>query len=91
MVPVAALMLEEGTNKGHVMVIDEKSIAHKRDVQVGETVGSNRIVTSGLKAGETVITEGGYELPDNTEVTTGAKKDPTKESSKEAAKGSTKE
>ena len=91
MVPVAALMLEEGTNKGHVMVIDEKSIAHKRDVQVGETVGGNRIVTSGLKAGETVITEGGYELPDNTEVTTGAKKDPTKESSKEAVKGSTKE
>ncbi len=73
MVPIAALMLDEGTNKGHVMVMDEKSIAHKRDVQVGETQGDRRIVTSGLKAGEVVITEGGYELPDNTEVTTGKK------------------
>ena len=87
MVPVAALMLEEGTNKGHVMVIDEKLIAHKRDVQVGETVGDRRIVTSGLKAGETLITEGGYELPDNTEVSTGEKK----ESEKGSAKGSVKE
>ncbi len=73
MVPVAALMLDEGTNKGHVMVMDEKSIAHKRDVQVGETQGDRRIITSGLKVGEVVITEGGYELPDNTEVTTGKK------------------
>ena len=73
MVPIAALMLDEGTNKGHVMVMDEKSIAHKRDVQVGETQGDRRIITSGLKAGEVVITEGGYELPDNTEVTTGKK------------------
>lgn len=73
MVPVAALMLDEGTNKGHVMVMDEKSIAHKRDVQVGETQGDRRIITSGLKSGEIVITEGGYELPDNTEVTTGKK------------------
>ena len=73
MVPVAALMLDEGTNKGHVMVMDEKSFAHKRDVQVGETQGDRRIITSGLKAGEVVITEGGYELPDNTEVTTGKK------------------
>ena len=73
MVPVAALMLDEGTNKGHVMVMDEKSFAHKRDVQVGETQGDRRIITSGLKSGEVVITEGGYELPDNTEVTTGKK------------------
>lgn len=73
MVPIAALMLDEGTNKGHVMVMDEKSIAHKRDVQVGETQGDRRIITSGLKKGEVVITEGGYELPDNTEVTTGKK------------------
>lgn len=73
MVPIAALMLDEGTNKGHVMVMDEKSIAHKRDVQVGETQGDRRIITSGLKSGEVVITEGGYELPDNTEVTTGKK------------------
>ena len=73
--PVAGLFLEEGSNKGHVMVLDDKSIAHKRDVQVGDTVGVNRIVTSGLKAGEVIITEGGYELPDGVQVSLGAGKE----------------
>ena len=75
LVPVAGLFLEEGSNKGHVMVLDDKSIAHRRAVQVGDTVGANRLVISGLQSGETIITEGAYELPDGTQVSTGVAKE----------------
>ena len=73
-VPVTALQLEEGTRKGVVMVIDEKNVAHKREVEVGEITGNKRIVLKGLKAGEGVIIEGGYEMPEGTQVKTGAEK-----------------
>ena len=79
LVPVSALQLEEGTRKGAVMVVDTSHIAHKREVEVGDLLGEKRVVLNGLKAGETVIVEGGYELPDgSTVVTSAAGKEPRK-------------
>lgn len=71
LVPVGALQLEEGTRKGVVLVVDVNKIAHRREVEVGDLTGNRRVVLSGLKAGEIVVTEGGYELPDGTQVQTG--------------------
>ena len=71
LVPVGALQLEEGTHKGIVLVVDGAQVAHRREVEVGDLVGDKRVVLSGLKAGETVIIEGGYELPDGTQIKAG--------------------
>lgn len=69
-VPIAALQLDEGTRKGIVMVVDENRIAHRREVEVGDTKDDKRIILSGLKAGETIVIEGGYELPDGSSIRT---------------------
>ena len=71
LVPVGALQLEEGTHKGTVLVVDGAQVAHRRKVEVGDLVGDKRVVLSGLKPGETVIIEGGYELPDGTKIKAG--------------------
>ncbi len=71
LVPVGALQLEEGTHKGTVLVVDGAQVAHRREVEVGDLVGDKRVVLSGLKPGETVIIEGGYELPDGTKIKAG--------------------
>ena len=71
LVPASALQLEEGTRKGTVLVVDGASLAHRREVEVGEMTGDKRVILSGLKAGETVVIEGGYELPDGTKLDTG--------------------
>ena len=71
LVPVSAVQLEEGTHKGIVLVVDSAQVAHRREVEVGDLVGDKRVVLSGLKAGETVIIEGGYELPDGTQIQAG--------------------
>ncbi len=70
-VPVAAVQFDEGARKGSVMVVDEKKLAHKREVEAGETLGGEVQIAKGLKAGETVIVEGGYGLPENAQVTLG--------------------
>ncbi|MFN7923376.1 MAG: efflux RND transporter periplasmic adaptor subunit [Bryobacteraceae bacterium] len=70
LVPVTALQLEEGTRKGVVLVVDAKQIAHRREVEAGDVNGDKRAVLSGLEAGETVVIEGGYEMPDGTQVKT---------------------
>ncbi len=71
MVPVAAVQRNEGTNTGVAMVVDSQSVAHKRDIQTGLTYKSKVQILKGLKLGETVVTDGGYSLPDNTQVKTG--------------------
>jgi HlyD family secretion protein len=67
-VPQAAVQFAEGTNKGTVMVVDGKHIAHKREVETGGASGGKVQIKSGLRAGETVVVEGGYGLPDGAEV-----------------------
>lgn len=67
-VPITALQLEEGTRKGVVLVVDAQQVAHRREVEVGDVVGEKRTILSGLKAGEAIVIEGGYEMPDGTKV-----------------------
>jgi HlyD family secretion protein len=71
MVPLAAVQFNEGTRTGIVMVVDGKRTARKKEVEAGETQEGKVQILKGLSAGETVITEGGYGLPDGTEVSVG--------------------
>ena len=67
--PQSAVQFNEGTHNGIVMVVDEKRIAHKREIEGGEVVEGKVRIAKGLKAGETIVTEGGYGLQDGTAVT----------------------
>jgi hypothetical protein len=58
----------EGSKKGVVMVVDDKNIAHAKEVETGEVIEGKVRIVDGLKGGETVIIEGGYNLPDGTQV-----------------------
>lgn len=66
-VPLPAVEFEEGSRNGHVMVV-EGTKAKKRPVEAGATVGGMVPILKGLRAGESVIVEGGYGLPDGIEV-----------------------
>jgi multidrug efflux pump subunit AcrA (membrane-fusion protein) len=67
-VPLPAIQFAEGTRKGVAMVVDEKKIAHKREVEAGETFEDKVRIIRGLKPGETVVVEGNYGLPEGTQV-----------------------
>jgi multidrug efflux pump subunit AcrA (membrane-fusion protein) len=67
-VPAGAVMFEEGARKGTAMVVDAHNMAHARKVQAGMTRDGWLEITQGIKAGEQVVVEGVYGLPDNTEV-----------------------
>jgi RND family efflux transporter MFP subunit len=68
-IPVAAVTLDASTgDTGAVMVVDSGSIAHQRKVTVGIRSGDLVEITAGLKAEEVVVTNGGYALPDGTQV-----------------------
>lgn len=66
-VPASAL-LNAKEDSAQVMVVDSQSQAQSRDVKVGIKTGEQAQIVSGLKPGETVITEGAYGLPDKTKV-----------------------
>ncbi len=67
-VPQSAVQFAEGTSNGTVLVVDDKRIAHKRDVVAGRVFDGKVQIKSGLKTGERVVVEGGYGTPDGTEV-----------------------
>lgn len=83
LVPKSALQLEEGSNQGAVFVVDAKRIAHKREVTAGATSGDNIQIVSGVKAGETIVIEGAYGLPDNAQVILKGERKPGKKEEKE--------
>jgi membrane fusion protein, multidrug efflux system len=56
LVPQRAVL--EGPQGKFVYVVDQKSSAQARPIEVGEWVGSDWIVTGGLKSGERVIIDG---------------------------------
>jgi HlyD family secretion protein len=68
LVPLPAVQFIEGTRSGFVMVVDANQVAQKRDVETGEIFDDKVQIVEGLKSGELVIVEGGYGLPDGTEV-----------------------
>jgi HlyD family secretion protein len=63
LVPKEALLGSEQA----VMVVDARSIAHKRTVHVLGRSG-DQVAVDGLSAGDTVVVEAGYGLPDGTTV-----------------------
>ncbi len=73
-VPKSAVLFNEGTQSGTVMVVDGKHIAHQREVEASTVLDDKVQIVKGINPGELVITEGGYGLPDGTEVRTGAGK-----------------
>jgi RND family efflux transporter MFP subunit len=70
-VPATAVTLDASTgDSGIVMVVDAQSIAHERKVMVGIRANNLMEISSGLKPGEIVVTNGAYALPDGTKVQT---------------------
>jgi multidrug efflux pump subunit AcrA (membrane-fusion protein) len=80
-IPQTAVLFNEGTRKGTVMVVTAKKTATKREVEVGEVFDGKAQVVKGLSGGETVIVEAGYGLPEGAEVRFGeeGKKDAAEE------------
>jgi len=73
-VPASAVQFEEGTHNGFVLVVDNKSIVHKKDVEGGELFDGKVEIRKGLQPGETVVVEGAFGTPDGAQVqTAGAK------------------
>lgn len=66
-VPSNALLNANG-DAAQVMVIDTQNTAHSRDVKLGVQTPQETQIVSGLNAGEQVITQGAYGLPDKTKV-----------------------
>jgi RND family efflux transporter MFP subunit len=70
-VPLDALV---PTGEGFkVFVVDEKGIAESRPVKIGGRTDRAAWITDGLKAGESIVTQGAYGVDDSTKVETGAK------------------
>lgn len=67
-VPLPAVQFVEGTRKGSTLVVDGEKVAHRKDVEGGEIFDGKVQIRKGLKAGELVIVEGGYGLPDGATV-----------------------
>lgn len=75
-VPKEAVQFLEGTRKGIVMVVGADKRAKRTEIEAGESFAGKVQIKQGLKAGETVIIEGGYGLPDGTEVRLAEEKKP---------------
>ncbi|MBB3639327.1 efflux RND transporter periplasmic adaptor subunit [Variovorax atrisoli] len=69
-VPVTAL--RHGPNGDYVYVLNEDNTVSQRTVTRGESSVDNVAITSGLQAGEQVVTEGGDRLKDGARVQTQA-------------------
>jgi HlyD family secretion protein len=66
-IPTAALLNAAG-EAAQVMVIDSQSMAQSRDVKIGIQNADAVQIVAGLKAGELVVSQGAYGLPDKTKV-----------------------
>ncbi len=68
-IPASAVTLDAtNADEGTVMVVDGASVAHETKVVVGIRTPETIQITSGLNAGDTVVIEGNYALPDKTKV-----------------------
>ena len=67
-IPSSALFQDIGENRYHVFVVGADGLAHRVDVTVGIRDKRMAQVVSGLKAGDQVITSGGYALSDGLRV-----------------------
>lgn len=89
-VPLAAVERKEGTDTGMVTLVDDKKIAHKKEVQLGVIDGDDVEIKSGLTGGELLAVEGNVEAPDGATVQQAAdkKESDKKEGDKDDAKKS---
>ncbi|MEW6219623.1 MAG: efflux RND transporter periplasmic adaptor subunit [Thermodesulfobacteriota bacterium] len=60
LVPQRAVL--QGQNGKFVFVVAESSLAEMRNVEVGEWVGQDWLITAGLKPGETVVVDGAVKI-----------------------------
>ena len=68
-VPAAAVTLEaSNADEGTVMVVDVQHIAHEKKVTVGIRAADKIEIVEGLQAGDIVVVEGNFALPDGTKV-----------------------
>jgi len=67
-VPAAALFQDQGVDKYHVFMIGADGRAHRTDIKVGLRDHDQIQVTEGIKAGDLVVTSGGYALSDGLSV-----------------------
>ena len=67
-IPSAALFQDPGADKYHVFVIGADDRAHRTQVTLGLRDPERVQVIAGVKAGEEVVTSGGYALSDGLEV-----------------------
>lgn len=67
-VPLPAVQFVEGSNKGVVMVAGDKNTAVKKEVETGAVFEGKVQIKSGVSAGERVIIQGGYGLPEGTQL-----------------------
>jgi len=67
-IPATALFQDLGEGRYHVFVAGADGLAHRVDVTIGIHDGTNVQVLSGIKAGDEVITSGGYALSDGLRV-----------------------
>ena len=68
-IPVVAL-LKTPEGEATVMVAGADGRAHQQAVETGIRHQDEVQITKGLKGGDTVVTAGGYGLPDNTKIRT---------------------
>ena len=66
-VPAAAVLTGDDGSKS-VMVVSADNVAHQTAVKTGAQQGDEIQITSGLKAGDIVVTTGAYGLPDGAKV-----------------------
>jgi HlyD family secretion protein len=67
--PESAVQFQEGSARGTALVVDQQRMAHVREVEAMAIPGGKVRIVRGIEAGETVVIEGGYGLPDGTQVT----------------------
>jgi multidrug efflux pump subunit AcrA (membrane-fusion protein) len=72
-IPVAALFINPETRTNYVFVVGKDGRAHRRRIAIGIRDQTRAQALSGLDAGETVITSGGYALADGLTVRTTTK------------------
>ncbi|HUN43084.1 MAG TPA: efflux RND transporter periplasmic adaptor subunit [Acetobacteraceae bacterium] len=84
-VPIAAL--EQAQHGALVYVVTHNGTAQERAVTVGETLDGSAVIEKGLQPGDTVVTEGQYDLTDGTKVVRVPAGDPHVQNSTPASQG----
>jgi membrane fusion protein, multidrug efflux system len=79
--------LEQGQNGSLVYMIAPNGTVQQRPVTVGETLDGRALINSGLRPGDTVVTQGQYRLSDGVKVVQVPAGDPQVQNSTEASAG----